>query len=103
MTSETLGPAVAQGSVARRPVSARPFASSRITMLPRTWTLTLVAPLVCAPLAWGGTITGTVKIKGAAQPAVVYVEAASGSFAAPAEHARVDQQKMAFVPYLLPV
>jgi plastocyanin len=72
-------------------------------MLARTSTLAFFVTMVCGPLAWGGTITGTVKIKGAAQPAVVYVETASGSFAPPAEHARVDQQKMAFVPYLLPV
>lgn len=72
-------------------------------MLARASTLALVSTLVCAPLAWGGTITGTVKIKGTAQPAVVYVEAAPGNFPAPAAHARVDQQKMAFIPYILPV
>lgn len=72
-------------------------------MLPRTSTVALFITMVGGPLAWGGTITGSVKIKGAAQPAVVYVETATGSFAPPAAHARVDQQKMAFVPYLLPV
>jgi plastocyanin len=56
-----------------------------------------------AALAAGGTITGTMKIKGAAQPAVVYVESAAGTFAAPAAHARLDQQGMKFIPYLLPV
>jgi plastocyanin len=72
-------------------------------MLPRTSTLAFVTILAFAPLAWGGTISGSVKIRGAAQPAVVYVEAAPGTFAAPAAHARLDQQKMAFIPYLLPV
>jgi plastocyanin len=72
-------------------------------MLPRTSTVALLTTMICGPLAWGGTITGSVKIKGTAQPAVVYVETASGNFAPPAEHARIDQQKMAFVPYLLPV
>ena len=72
-------------------------------MIPRTSTLALVTTLACAPLAWGGTISGSVKIKGAAQPAVVYVEAAPGTFAPPTAHAHVDQQKMQFIPYLLPV
>jgi plastocyanin len=54
-------------------------------------------------LAAGGTVTGTVKIKGAAQPAVVYVEAAQGTFTAPAAHVKMDQQGMTFIPYLLPV
>jgi plastocyanin len=72
-------------------------------MIPRSSTLALVTTLACSSLAWGGTITGSVKIKGAAQPAVVYVEAAPGNFAPPAAHARVDQQKMTFIPYLLPV
>jgi plastocyanin len=72
-------------------------------MLPRISTVAIVTTLACGPLAWGGTITGSVKIKGAAQPAVVYVETAPGNFPAPAAHAHVDQQKMAFIPYLLPV
>ena len=72
-------------------------------MIPRTSTLALVATLVFAPLAWGGTITGSVKIKGAAQPAVVYVDVAPGTFSPPSAHAHVDQQKMQFIPYLLPV
>jgi len=75
----------------------------RIMMLARTSTLALVTTLVGAPLAWGGTVTGTVKIRGAAQPAVVYVETAPGNFPPPAAHARLDQQKMAFLPYMLPV
>jgi plastocyanin len=44
-----------------------------------------------------------VKIKGAAQPAVVYVDSAPGTFSPPSAHAHVDQQKMQFIPYLLPV
>jgi plastocyanin len=68
--------------------------------------LTLAASALAgtpAALAAGGSITGTVKIKGAAQPAVVYVEAAPGTFPAPAAHVKMDQQGMKFIPYLLPV
>ena len=72
-------------------------------MIRRTLTLALVTTLTCAPLAWSGTIRGSVKIKGAAQPAVVYVDAAPGTFTPPSAHARMDQQKMQFIPYLLPV
>ena len=72
-------------------------------MIPRTSTLAFATTLACAPLAWGGTITGSVKIKGTPQPAVVYVETTPGAVAPPSAHARVDQQKMAFIPYLLPV
>lgn len=65
----------------------------------------IVTVLMCAPaaLAAGGTITGTVKIKGAAQPAVVYLESAPGTFAAPPAHVKMDQRGMAFIPTLLPV
>jgi plastocyanin len=72
-------------------------------MISRTSTLALVTALASSPLAWGGTISGSVKIRDAAQPAVVYVETAPGNFPPPATHARIDQQKMAFIPYLLPV
>ena len=63
---------------------------------------TLIMSLALAPLAAAGTITGTVKVKGD-QPAVVYVETATGTFAAPKAHPRIDQKGMQFIPYLLPV
>jgi plastocyanin len=53
--------------------------------------------------AAGATVGGTVKIKGAAQPAVVYVETAPGTFAPPTAHPKIDQRGMVFIPYLLPV
>jgi plastocyanin len=62
-----------------------------------------IASLAFAHAASAGTLTGTVKLKGDAQPAVVYVEAAPGTFAAPAAHARMDQKGMQFLPYLLPI
>ncbi len=55
-----------------------------------------------AGTAWAGKITGTVKVKGDA-PAVVYVDSAPGTFAAPKDHAHMDQKGMTFIPYLLPV
>jgi plastocyanin len=54
-------------------------------------------------LAAGGTITGTVKLKGAPQPAVVYVESAAGTSAPPTAHAKMDQRGMTFIPYLMPI
>jgi len=61
-----------------------------------------VLSLFLSSIASAGTITGTVKVKGD-QPAVVYVETATGTFAAPKAHPRVDQKGMQFIPYLLPV
>jgi plastocyanin len=66
----------------------------------RTALLTILTSF--APLAGAGTITGTVKVKGD-QPALVYVEAATGTFAPPKAHPRIDQKGMAFSPYLLPI
>ncbi len=63
---------------------------------------TVLTTLALAPLAAAGTITGTVKVKGD-QPAVVYVETAAGTFAAPKAHARIDQKGMQFIPYLMPI
>jgi plastocyanin len=62
----------------------------------------LFATLAFAGVASAGTITGTVKLKADA-PAVVYVDVAAGTFAAPKEHARVDQKGMQFIPYMLPI
>jgi len=63
---------------------------------------TLLTSLALAPLAAAGTITGTVKVKGD-QPSVVYVETATGTFAPPKAHPRIDQKGMQFIPYLTPI
>jgi plastocyanin len=66
-------------------------------------TVAFIASIAFAHAATAGTITGTLKLKGDPQPAVVYVEAAPGTFAAPAAHAHIDQKGMQFIPYLLPI
>jgi plastocyanin len=66
-------------------------------------TITFLATLATSGVAAAGTITGSLKLKGDAQPAIVYVEIASGTFTAPTAHARVDQKGMQFTPYLLPI
>ena len=68
----------------------------------KLFTAAWICTIAFAPLAAAGTITGTVKVKGD-QPAVIYVDAAPGTFAAPKTHARIDQKGMTFIPYLLPV
>jgi plastocyanin len=95
-------PLVLDGPSVAEPAAIKRF-DGRTTMTSRTSTVALIMTLAWGSLAWAGTITGSVKIKGAAQPAVVYVETAPGSFPPPAAHAHVDQQKMTFIPYLLPV
>jgi plastocyanin len=64
--------------------------------------LAFAATLVATHAVSAGTITGTLKLKADA-PAVVYVESAPGTFAAPTAHARIDQKGMTFIPYLLPI
>jgi plastocyanin len=71
--------------------------------LPSARSFTFLATLGLATTATAGTLTGTVKLKGDAQPAIVFVEAAPGTFTAPTAHAHVDQKGMVFTPYLLPV
>lgn len=66
-------------------------------------TTAFIAAIAFAHAASAGTITGTLKLKGGAQPAIVYVEAAPGTFAAPTAHVRMDQKGMLFIPYLLPI
>jgi len=66
-------------------------------------TTAFIATIVFAQAASAGTITGTLKLKGDAQPAIVYVEIAPGTSAAPTAHARMDQKGMQFIPYLLPI
>jgi plastocyanin len=65
----------------------------------------LAFAVVRCPLdaAAGGSITGTVKVTGAASSAdvVVYVQNASGTFTPKTE--QMDQTKMQFVPHVLPV
>jgi len=55
-------------------------------------------------VAAGTTVTGTVKVTGAASSgdAVVYVQSAVGTFP-PGKAATMDQNKMQFVPHVLPV
>jgi plastocyanin len=62
-----------------------------------------IATIGFAHAAYTGTITGTLKLKGNAQPAVVYVETTSGTFAPSTAHAHMDQKGMTFIPYLLPI
>ena len=69
----------------------------------RLLAVALAASVVLAHSVAAGTITGTVKIKGATPPTIVYVETAPGSVSPPATHARVDQKGMQFIPYLLPI
>ena len=61
--------------------------------------------LVAAPLL-AGDIHGKVTAKGLRDSAnaIVYVDQIAGkTFAAPAEHARMDQKNMEFVPKVLPI
>jgi plastocyanin len=61
--------------------------------------------LVSAPL-FAGDIHGKVVAKGVrnSADAVVYVDQIAGkTFAAPAEHAKIDQKNMQFTPHVLPV
>jgi len=61
--------------------------------------------VVAAPLL-AGDIHGKVTAKSPRDSAnvVVYVDAIAGkTFAAPAEHAKMDQKNMAFIPHVLPV
>ena len=62
-----------------------------------------IATIAFAGAASAGTITGKVKLKGDDKQAVVYVESAPGTFAAPKNHAQMDQKGMTFIPYILPV
>ena len=58
------------------------------------------------PLSGAGTsITGTVKVTGVASSAdaVVYIQQAPGTFPPPAKPVAMDQQKMQFIPHVLPV
>lgn len=66
-------------------------------------TTAFIATVGFAHAALAGTLTGTLKLKGDAQPAVIYVESAPGTFTAPSAHAHMDQKGMTFIPYLLPI
>lgn len=52
-----------------------------------------------------GTIKGQVKIKKvrSAKDVVVYIDNVDGQFNPPAEHAVMDQKKLAFIPHVLPI
>lgn len=71
----------------------------------RVVSLAAAGLLAGAPL-FAGSIAGTVTATGLrdSADAVVYVDAIAGkTFPPPAEHAVVDQQRMEFVPHVLPV
>lgn len=53
----------------------------------------------------GGTIEGTVTCKRVRTPVdtIVYIEKVDGNFAAPEEHAVMDQQNLVYVPHVLPL
>jgi len=56
--------------------------------------------------AWGGSIKGTVKAKGARNggDAVIYIESISGkTFKPPTKHAEFDQKNLMFQPHVLAV
>ena len=60
---------------------------------------------VAAPGAAEVSISGTVKVTGAASAAdvVVYIQQASGTFTPPAKPIEMDQKQMQFIPRVLPV
>jgi len=65
----------------------------------------LIAAALAVPAA-AGDLHGTVTCKGVrnSADAVVYVAALPGrTFAAPKEHAKIDQKDLVFVPHVLPV
>lgn len=82
-------------------VTQQPLEENRMTF--RTASIAFIATIAFAHTASAGTITGTLKLKGDPAPSIIYVESATGTFAAPTAHARVDQKGMAFIPYLLPI
>ena len=68
----------------------------------------IIAILVAhwAPLAGaGGSISGTVKVTGAASntDAVVYLQQAPGAFPPPAQPVDIDQRGKQFIPHVLPI
>ena len=66
--------------------------------------LVLYVALGCVALA--GDIKGTVTAQGMRSPEgiVVYIDTIAGkTFAAPKEHAVMDQKKLTFVPHIMPV
>src|SRR5689334_2310708 len=69
-------------------------------------TLALAAALAAGarPSAAAGTITGTVKVTGAASSGdvIVFVQQAPGTFA-PGKRVEMDQRKMQFIPHVLPI
>jgi len=62
--------------------------------------------LMVAGIAFGGSIKGTVKAKGARNggDAVIYIESITGkTFAPPTKHAEFDQKNLMFQPHVLAV
>jgi hypothetical protein len=60
-------------------------------------------PSTTASGAGGGTIEGTVAHARGTGDLIVYVVSVPGQFPAPAEHGRIDQKKMTFIPHVLPI
>ncbi|MFV2070047.1 MAG: plastocyanin/azurin family copper-binding protein, partial [Pirellulales bacterium] len=52
-----------------------------------------------------GSITGTISVQGVRSPenVLVYIERAPGSYPPPKEVAHMDQEKLMFVPHVLPI
>lgn len=72
------------------------------------WNIVSVALMICVGFnqSLAGTIVGKVKAIGARNgaDAVIYINAIpSKTFAAPKEHAKIDQMNMTFKPHVLPV
>lgn len=63
----------------------------------------LVPLFAAATPALAGEITGRVTSPKGGGGAVVYVVHAAGQFAPPTKPAEMDQRKMSFVPYILPI
>ncbi len=71
----------------------------------KTMTIAVLLAFAALPLA-AGDIHGKVACKGVrnSADAVVYVDSVAGkTFAPPAEHAKIDQKGMQFIPHVLPV
>jgi len=70
----------------------------------RTITL-LLLPVIAAPIAIAGGVTGKIQCKGVKdnRDAVVYLEGVPGTFPAPKDAANIDQVKMTFVPHVVAV
>jgi plastocyanin len=70
------------------------------------WVMLLATFLLwSAKSTLAGTIKGKVKVRGLRSPkdVVVYIDKLEGEFKSPKAHAKMDQQKMVFLPHVLPI